>query len=193
MVHDLVFWPSPKLTEKSTPVLPSQFGSDWLKQLAEDLIDTAAHYEGVGLSAPQLGVPTRVILVPGEKNEPLVLVNPVIIERAPEVEEQVEGCLSLPGVRLPTKRAKWVKLQAQKLDDGAPYETQVDGISAIAVQHETEHLDGRTIADDCGPVKRTLLKAKVEKNKRGIRRFNERREAKFNASGKEYRMRPKTP
>jgi peptide deformylase len=190
-IQDLVYWPSTGLTEKSAAVEPSEFGTEALKHLAGDLIDTAAEYHGVGLSAPQLGVLKRVVLVPGENNEPLILVNPVITEKSPEVEDQIEGCLSLPGVQLATKRHKWVKLQAQNLE-GKVVETQVEGISGVAVQHELDHLDGKTIADDCGPVKRGLLRARVEKRARNIRKYNARKKTAFNVSAKDYRMLPKS-
>ena len=189
-VRDLVFWPSAQLTMKSVEVAPEEFSTDALKALANDLIDTVAEYRGAGLSAPQLGVFKRVVLIPGANNEPLVLINPVLIEKSAEVEDQTEGCLSLPGVQLSTKRSKTVKLRAQSLD-GVAVETQVDGISAVVVQHEIDHLDGKTIADDCGPVRRGLIKAKVEKNKRNLRKHNQRKAEAYNASAKEYRMPPK--
>lgn len=121
-----------------------------VQRLVIDLRDTMKAANGLGLSAPQVGVALRVAVV-GD----LVLINPVIENGAGEVTE-FEGCLSLPGLLAPITRRETVIFSATDETD-LRYRLEVDGERARAVQHEVDHLDGKLILDRIRPVKRDLL------------------------------------
>lgn len=180
-VRPIILWPEPWLNQQSVPLLPEEFGSEQLKELAVDLVDTMSAARGVGLAAPQLGVHKRVVVVPNPErlNEGgvLVLCNPVLSEMSPERKVNVEGCLSLPGATLPVERAVSVKVTA-KFIDGVDLEAVWSGFAAVAVQHECDHLDGKVIADNISPLRKQLLRKKLKKVMREMQRAQEAEEAK---------------
>lgn len=131
--------------------------------LVEDMIETMYDYKGVGLAATQVNVHQRVIVIDTseEKNEPLCLINPEIIEKD-GVEESEEGCLSVPGFFEMVTRAEHVKIKA--LDKhGKPFEMEADELLAVCIQHEMDHLDGKLFVDYLSPLKRQRIKSKLEK------------------------------
>ncbi|ACI19172.1 peptide deformylase [Dictyoglomus thermophilum] len=115
-----------------------------VKELARDMIETMKFCNGVGLAAPQVGESLRIIVVDYEDN-PIVLINPEIIEMSGE-ELDYEGCLSVPGVEVPVKRAERIVFKAQDLD-GRTKKYRAKGLLARVVQHEVDHLDGMLILD----------------------------------------------
>jgi len=137
-----------RLLEKSRPV--EAFGTPQLHELIADMRDTMAHLNGAGLAAPQIGVPLRVVIFgvtrnlryPDAEEVPdTVLVNPVITPVGEEMEEDWEGCLSVPGMRGVVPRFK--RLRYQGFDEsGNPIDRSVEGFHARVVQHECDHLDG---------------------------------------------------
>jgi peptide deformylase len=137
-----------RLLEKSRPV--EAFGTPQLGELIADMRDTMAHLNGAGLAAPQVGVPLRVVIFgvtrnpryPDAEEVPdTVLVNPVITPLGEEMEEDWEGCLSVPGMRGVVPRFK--RLRYQGFDEsGNPIDRSVEGFHARVVQHECDHLDG---------------------------------------------------
>ena len=138
----------PRLFEKSMPV--ETFGTPELRELIADMKDTMAHLNGAGLAAPQIGVPLRVVIF-GVKQNPrypdaeevpdTVLVNPVITPLSDEMEEDWEGCLSVPGMRGVVPR--FSRLRYRGFDEeGHPIDRSVEGFHARVVQHECDHLDG---------------------------------------------------
>jgi len=137
-----------RLLEKSLPV--EAFGTPQLGELIADMRDTMAHLNGAGLAAPQIGVPLRVVIFgvtrnpryPDAEEVPdTVLVNPVITPIGAEMEEDWEGCLSVPGMRGVVPRFK--RLRYQGFDEsGLPIDRSVAGFHARVVQHECDHLDG---------------------------------------------------
>jgi len=165
-VRMIIMWPEPWLALKSDPVLPEEFNSDEMKELSKDLVDTMRATKGVGLSAIQLGVQKRIIVIPDPENTvpgmPLVLCNPELSELSEEKQSGQEGCLSLPQVLIPKERSVSVKVSG-KLVTGDPYQTTMTGLYAVAAQHEYDHLEGKTIADGIGPVKKSLVEAKLNK------------------------------
>lgn len=178
-VRPIIMWPEPWLSEKSDPVLPEEFNSDQLKEIVQDLVDTMNQCGGLGLSAPQLGVHKRIITVrdfpkPPDEPKPLVVCNPVLSDFSEEKQSGVEGCLSLPGVRVPRERALRVKVTG-KLVDGSDFSEVAEGLRAVAIQHEYDHLEGKTIADDAGPVRRDMIKRKLDKFIRDREREEEKR------------------
>jgi len=156
-------FPDERLRKKALPVEVFDAG---LKQLVEDLLETMYVAPGVGLAATQVNVQKRVIVidVSEEKDTPWCLINPEIIEKQGS-EEMEEGCLSVPGVFEKVKRAEKVRVRALDVD-GTPTEFDADGLLAICVQHEIDHLEGRLFVDHLSPLKRQLVRKKIKKEQR---------------------------
>ncbi|SHE77732.1 peptide deformylase [Streptoalloteichus hindustanus] len=151
-VHPIVIAGEPVLHQPTRPV--ERF-DDELRQLVEDMFETMAAAEGVGLAANQIGVDLRVFVYDCPDDEGVqhrgVVVNPVletsaIPETMPDPEQDWEGCLSAPGEPFPTGRADWAKVTGFDLD-GAPIEVEGTGYFARCLQHETDHLDGYIFLD----------------------------------------------
>ena len=134
-----------------------------IKTLVDDMIETMYEARGVGLAATQIDVHQRVIVidVSEEKNEPLCLINPEIIEKE-GVEESEEGCLSVPGFFENIKRADHVKIKAQD-KEGKPFEMEAGELLSVCIQHEMDHLEGKLFVDFLSPLKRRRIKAKLDK------------------------------
>jgi len=171
-VRPIILWPETWLNQQSAPVLPEEFNTEALIELAADLVDTLSAARGVGLAAPQLGVHKRVVAVPDPKQGILVLCNPTLSEFAPEKRVSLEGCLSLPTVTLPIERPIRVKVTARRVG-GAVYEEVWSEFAAVAVQHECDHLDGKTIADNVGPLRKQMIRKKLTKVMREMKRAEE--------------------
>ena len=121
---------------------------------------------GIGLAATQVNVAKRVIVVDISENqdEPLVLINPELLETA-GVEEMEEGCLSVPGFYEKVKRAEKIRVRAMGRD-GEAIEKEMDGLLAVCVQHEIDHLDGKLFVDYLSNLKRQRIRKKLEKEAR---------------------------
>jgi peptide deformylase len=137
-----------------------------LHALIDDMAETMYAAPGVGLAAPQIGVSQRVFVVDtatgdDEPSDLRVFVNPEIVEKAGEVCWQ-EGCLSFPGVTEEIDRAERVKVRAQDRD-GNVFELEADGLLAIAIQHECDHLDGKLLIDRVGVLKRRMIDRQMRK------------------------------
>jgi len=168
-VRSLHLLGSPVLRQRAAPVARVD---DAVRRLVDDLFETMRAAKGVGLAANQVGVAQRVAVVDvGEEHPPpLVLINPVIVERSPEIEIAEEGCLSIPEIFGDVERAQRVVVEA--LDrDGRPCRAEVGGYKARAVQHEIDHLDGVLFLDHLSAVKRSLLVAKWKKARKGKKGF----------------------
>ena len=156
-----------------SPVLRQQAASvravdDEVRQLVDDLFETMRAAKGVGLASNQIGVARRVAVVDvGEEDPPpLVLINPVIVERGDEQETAEEGCLSIPEIFGDVERPAHVVVEA--LDrDGRKYRVEAHGYKARAIQHEIDHLDGVLFLDHLSAVKRNLLLSKWKKSRKG--------------------------
>ena len=131
--------------------------------LVDDMLETMYDARGVGLAATQIDVHQRIIVIDiSEENDaPLCFINPEIIEKD-GVEEEEEGCLSVPGFFEKIKRAKHVKVRAFD-KQGKPFEMEADELLSICVQHEMDHLEGKLFVDYLSPLKRQRIKAKLEK------------------------------
>lgn len=159
----ILHYPDPRLHQSATSV--TEFTAE-LKQLAEDMTETMYAAPGVGLAAPQVNVHQRLIVVDvsEDKNGLMVLVNPQIIAREGE-QEYEEGCLSVPGVYSKISRAARVKVKAQDLE-GAPFEVEADGLLAVCLQHEIDHLDGKVFVDYLSQLKQNRIRTKLLKQAR---------------------------
>ena len=156
---------SPVLRQQAAPVARVD---DVVRQLVDDLLETMRAAKGVGLAANQIGVARRVAVVDiGEEDPPpLVLINPVILERGDEQETAEEGCLSIPEIFGDVERPARVVVEA--LDrDGKKFRAEAHGYKARAIQHEIDHLDGILFLDHLSAVKRSLLLAKWKKSRKG--------------------------
>ena len=129
----------------------------------DDMFETMYQEHGVGLAATQVDVHKRIIVLDTseEKNNPLCLINPELIEQSGE-EESDEGCLSVPGVFELVKRAEKIKLRALN-QQGKPFELETDGLLAVCIQHEMDHLLGKLFVDYLSPLKRQRIKKKMLK------------------------------
>jgi peptide deformylase len=155
----ILLYPSKELVEKSTVV--TDFTE--AQSVVEDLKDTLNVAGGVGLSAPQIGIHTRVIFVntPEFSGE---MINPVIVETSDAVSMS-EGCLSFPGIFENIDRYSKVKVEYKKLD-GKKIVRELTGLAAQVVQHEIEHLDGKLLVDQLSRLKRQMISRKIQKTKR---------------------------
>jgi len=156
-------YPDPRLRTKAEPVSTVD---DALRQFVDDLLETMYAANGVGLAATQVDVHKRLVVidVSDGRNNPLVLINPKILAaegRAP-VEE---GCLSLPGIYDKLQRATHIRVRALGRD-GQPFEMDADGLLAVCIQHEMDHLDGKLFVDYLSELKRQLIRRRLEKERR---------------------------
>jgi peptide deformylase len=141
-------YPDPVLRLKAQEV--EDFDGD-LAQLVERMIRLMQDARGVGLAATQVGILRRVVVLQAaDDDEPRVLVNPTIVDRSDEMEEDSEGCLSLQGVVVPVERSISLRVEARDAD-GAPVELELEGLAARVAQHEVDHLDGVLIVDRTTP------------------------------------------
>jgi len=159
-------FPDPRLRTKAAPLTPEQVADPAFQRLVDDMFETMYEAPGIGLAASQVDVHQRfmVIDVSEEKNRPLVFVNPEILERAGEQVYQ-EGCLSVPNIFADVTRANEITVKA--LDrNGQPFEMHVDGLLAVCIQHEMDHLEGKLFVDYLSPLKREMVRKKLAKARR---------------------------
>ena len=157
-------FPDPRLRTRAAPVAVVD---DAIRTLIDDMLETMYAAPGVGLAATQVNVHKRVLVadVTQEQNHPLALVNPEIIEREGTTEAE-EGCLSVPGIfdKLSNRSARIVVRALGR--DGKPFELEADGLLAICIQHEMDHLEGKLFVDYLSELKRTRIRKKLEKERR---------------------------
>jgi peptide deformylase len=162
-ILDILHFPDTRLRQVAQPVAAVD---DDVRQLIDDMFETMYDAPGIGLAAVQVNEPRRVIVmdVTEDKTQPLAFVNPEIIAREGE-EEMDEGCLSVPGVFETVRRADRIRVRA--LDrDGQPFEMDADGLLAVCIQHEIDHLDGKLFVDYLSSLKRQRIRKKIEKESR---------------------------
>lgn len=156
-------FPDPRLRKKAVPV---DALDDDLRRLIDDMFETMYAAPGIGLAATQVDVHRRVLVadVSVEKDSPRVLVNPEILEKD-GVAVTEEGCLSVPGYYEEVERAQHVKVRY--LDrDGTAREEDLEGLLAVCVQHEIDHLDGKLFVDYLSEAKRQRIRKRLEKERR---------------------------
>jgi peptide deformylase len=133
-----------------------------IRAMVADMIETMYDQVGIGLAAPQVGIPLRIMVVGDDSaREARPLINPVIAASGGQVTAE-EGCLSIPGIFAPVSRAEWVHLEAQDLE-GAPVSLRARGLTARVFQHEIDHLDGVLFIDRLDAVARDRIKRKIKK------------------------------
>jgi peptide deformylase len=159
-------FPDPRLRTKAVPVDADDVTTPAFQRLLDDMFETMYDAPGIGLAASQVDVHQRfmVIDISEEKNQPQVFINP---ELSDKVGEQVyqEGCLSVPGIFADVTRADVVTVRF--LDrQGQPQELRADGLLAVCIQHEMDHLDGKLFVDYLSPLKREMVRKKLAKQRR---------------------------
>ena len=160
----IIEYPNPRLRVVTAPVDTGRFADLAFQRLLDDMLQTMYEAPGIGLAAPQVDVMERflVVDVTEERDQPLVMVNPVIRERSDELRAHQEGCLSIPEVFAEVTRPDGIEVEA--LDrDGKPFVLRTDGLLATCIQHEIDHLDGKLFIDYLSPLKRSMALRKLEK------------------------------
>ena len=159
-ILNVLHFPDPRLRDKAKPVTEVD---GTIKRLVDDMFETMYDAPGIGLAATQVNIAKRVVVidVSEDKEQPLALINPEIIERdGTEVYE--EGCLSVPGIYDKVTRAEKVKVKALNRE-GEAFELEAEGLLAICIQHEIDHLDGKLFVDYLSPLKRERIRKKLDK------------------------------
>ena len=162
-ILQILAYPDPRLRKVATPVAAV---TPEIERLIRDMAETMYAAPGVGLAATQVDVHKRIVVIDvSEARDDLrVFVNPEIIAAEGEAECE-EGCLSVPGYYERVKRAARIRVRAQDAR-GRPFEVETDGMLAVCIQHETEHLQGRIFVDHLSPLKRSRLAARLRKKQR---------------------------
>ncbi len=157
-------YPDPRLHTVAKPVGEV---TERIRRLVDDMLETMYQADGVGLAATQVDVHERVIVMDTseERNEPRVLINPELIERSEEMMLGDEGCLSVPQIYDKVPRHARVKVRAIGRD-GQSYEFEAEGLTAVCVQHEMDHLVGKVFVEYLSPLKRDRIKSKMLKKTR---------------------------
>ncbi|MEN8166996.1 MAG: peptide deformylase [Pseudomonadota bacterium] len=162
-ILDILQFPDPRLRNKAKPVA---MVDESIRRLVDDMFETMYQAPGIGLAATQVNVAKQLLVIDlsEEKNQPLCLINPEIIEQDGE-EQMEEGCLSVPGVYEPVTRAAHIRIRALNRQ-GEPFEMEADDLLAVCIQHEMDHLDGKLFVDYLSSLKRQRIRKKLEKEGR---------------------------
>lgn len=160
---DILQYPDPRLRVRAAPVTTVDAN---VRELIDNMAETMYQAPGIGLAAIQVGVAKRVVVIDisQERNDLKAFVNPEIVAQEGDAVMD-EGCLSVPGVYEPVARAQKVRVRA--LDrDGNPFELEAEGLLAVCIQHEIDHLDGKVFVDYLSRLKQQRIRKKLEKQQR---------------------------
>lgn len=161
---DILRYPDPRLEKVARPVAHVD---ERIAKLVDDMIETMYAADGIGLAATQVDVHERVLVIDTSesRDRPVVLINPEITARSEETVMGDEGCLSVPGIYDNVERHARVTVRA--LDrDGAERAIEAEGLLAVCVQHEMDHLDGKVFVEHLSPLKRSRIRTKMTKRAR---------------------------
>lgn len=157
----ILSFPDPRLRTVAKPV---EEVTDEIRQLASDMLETMYEAPGIGLAASQVDRHIQLIVMDlsEEKDQAMVFINPKITPLTDETQAYEEGCLSVPQIYDKVNRPSRVKIEALNLD-GEAFEIEADGLLAVCIQHEMDHLSGKLFVDYLSPLKRQRAREKVEK------------------------------
>lgn len=160
---NILEFPDPRLRRIARPVSEV---TDRERRLAADMLETMYAARGIGLAATQVNEDVRLLVLDlsETRDDPKVFINPEIVERVGS-QTCEEGCLSVPGIYAEVKRAEQIRVRALGLD-GQSFELDADGLLAVCVQHEIDHLDGKVFVDYLSPLKRRMVEKKLKKQQR---------------------------
>ena len=156
-------YPDPRLRKQAAPVA---IVDDAVRQLAANMLETMYAAKGVGLAATQVDVHQRLIVldVSESRDQPLILINPELLKKEGSAPAE-EGCLSLPGIYDKLSRATRIRVRALR-QDGQPFEMDAEGLLGVCIQHEMDHLEGKLFVDYLSELKRTLIRRRLEKERK---------------------------
>ncbi len=163
-ILDILEFPDSRLRTKAKPVVEV---TDKTRQIIEDMFETMYDAPGIGLAATQVNIHKQIVVmdISEDKSEPLVFINPKVTVLEGELEAMQEGCLSVPGFYEDIERIEHCKIEA--IDkDGKPFEIEAQGLLAVCIQHELDHLDGKLFVDYISNTKRDRIRKKLEKQHR---------------------------
>jgi peptide deformylase len=162
-ILEILEFPDPRLRTKAQPVAAVDAS---IRQLADDMLQTMYAAPGIGLAASQVNVHKRLVVidVAEERNRPLVFINPEIVARDGD-EETEEGCLSVPGIYEKVRRAEKITVRALNRD-GKSFDMEAEGLLAVCIQHEMDHLEGKLFVDYLSELKRSRIRGKLEKERK---------------------------
>lgn len=168
-VLTVLHYPDERLRTVASPVAEV---NDEIRQLVKNMLETMYDENGIGLAATQVNVHKRVVVIDlsEDRNQPMVFINPEITEKSGDTSYE-EGCLSVPQSYAKVERAASVHVKAQN-EQGEWFELDADGLLAICLQHELDHLVGKLFIDHLSPLKRDRIKKKLEKEARLSSRAN---------------------
>jgi peptide deformylase len=169
---NILRYPDPRLHKIAKPV--TVFDAR-LKQLVADMAETMYEAPGIGLAASQVDVHEQIIVIDTSdtRSDLRVFINPEIVWASAEKQIYDEGCLSVPGVYDGVERHAQVKARALDVS-GKPFEVEADGLLAVCIQHEMDHLKGKVFVEYLSPLKRNRIKAKMLKEERELKRDKQR-------------------
>jgi peptide deformylase len=166
-VRPTVIWPDPRLREPTVEVTAVD---DSIRELYRDLCDSMYAENGLGMAAPQLGETKKMFIVEpklagrAETDPPVCFMNPQVLETSEELQDSEEGCLSFPDIYIKVKRPMRCKVRAMGID-GQLFELEGEGLLARCLLHENDHLTGKLLVDFVGPLKRQMIKKKLQRHK----------------------------
>ncbi len=162
-ILSILQYPDPRLKRVASPV---DHVNEGIRSLVRDMVDTMYDAPGVGLAATQVDVHIQIIVIDisPSRNQLNVFINPEIVE-SDGVADLEEGCLSVPGVFDKVKRAEQIRVRALDID-GEPFELQFEGMLAVCIQHEMDHLKGKVFVEYLSRLKRTRILARIRKHER---------------------------
>jgi len=166
-VRPTVIWPDPRLREPTVEITTID---ESVRELYRDLCDSMYAESGLGMAAPQIGDNRKMFIVEpklagrAETDQPVCLMNPVVIETSDDVQDSEEGCLSFPDIYIKVKRPMRCKVRAMGLD-GKTFEIDGEALMSRCLLHENDHLTGKLLVDFVGPLKRQMIKKKLQRFK----------------------------
>lgn len=162
-ILNILHFPDERLRTKAKPVAEV---TDKHRTLIKNMLETMYDAPGIGLAATQINVHERILVIDisEEKNEPIVLINPEILEKEGD-QEFDEGCLSVPGIYETLHRAEKVRIKALN-KEGESFEMNAEGLLAVCIQHEMDHLEGKLFVDYLSQLKKQRIRKKLEKQQR---------------------------
>jgi len=164
-IRQVVVWPDERLRQETKPVAEID---EHVRQLYRDLCDTMYDENGLGIAAIQIGDPTRMFLVEprlagrDQNDPPVAFINPEVVWTSEETQMSDEGCLSFPDVYVQVERPMKARIRALGID-GQIFEIEGEGLLARCLLHEFDHLTGKLLVDFVGPLKRQMIKRKLQK------------------------------
>jgi peptide deformylase len=163
---NILHYPDPRLRVKAQPIAEVTQAH---RRLATDMLETMYAAPGIGLAAVQVGVAERLIVVDvsDDGDDPQVFINPEILSKE-GTEVMQEGCLSVPGIYEDVERAERIRVRALDVE-GRQHEIEADGLLAVCIQHEIDHLDGKLFVDYLSDLKRQRIRKRIEKEERELK------------------------